>query len=103
MLFDKTLAEKLRTALAGQNARITEGWPATVDHSSSCHGNGTCADVNLTANKGDVQAVKKLYDTIKSAGLSPMYESSNCAPYTAVGVYCKSPKTMTSPSFHVKM
>ena len=61
---NSTLASKLRTALQGQNARITEGWPATVNHSSSCHGNGTCADVNLTANKGDVQEVKKLYDAI---------------------------------------
>lgn len=100
---NRTLAAKLRTALSGQQARITEGWPATVNHSSSCHGNGTCADVNLTVNKGDVQAVKKLYDALKGAGLSPVYESKNCSRYTAAGVYCKSYSTMTYPSFHVNM
>jgi hypothetical protein len=100
---NKDLAEKLRTALRGQNARITEGWPPTVNHASVCHTNGTCADVNLTQDKGDVQAVKKLYDAIKAAGLNPVYESSNCAVYTSAGVYCKYYPTMTSPAFHVNM
>ena len=102
---NKTLAEKLRTALSGQNARITEGWPATVNHSSSCHGNGTCADVNLTLNKGNVQEVKNLYEAIRNTGLKPMYEDTpaGCQKYTAAGVYCKSYPTMTSPSFHVSM
>jgi hypothetical protein len=100
---NKDLAAKLRKALSGQNARITEGWPATTNHSSSCHGNGTCADVNLISNKGNVQDVKKLYDALKSAGLSPLYEDTadGCIKYTAVGVYCKPYPTMTAPSFHV--
>ena len=99
----KPLAEKLRTALQGQNAWITEGWPVTVKHSSSCHGNGTCADVNLKTNKGDVQAVKKLYDAIVSAGLKPVYEdtAAGCVKYNAAGVYCRPYPTMTAPSFHV--
>ena len=99
----KPLAEKLRTALQGQNAWITEGWPVTVNHSSSCHGNGTCADVNLKTNKGDVQAVKKLYDAIVSAGLKPVYEdtAAGCVKYNAAGVYCRPYPTMTAPSFHV--
>jgi len=98
-----TLATKLRTALNGRNARITEGFPPTVKHISKCHNNGTCADVNLTVNKGDPKEVKKLQDALKSAGLNPVYESNNCNPYTAVGVYCKNYSTMTSPSFHVNM
>jgi hypothetical protein len=100
---NKELAVKLRTALQGQNAWITEGWPATVNHSSSCHGNGTCADVNLKANKGNIQEVKKIYDAIKAAGLSPVYEdtTSGCVKYTQAGVYCKAYPTMTAPSFHV--
>ncbi len=102
---NKNLASKLRTALQGNNARITEGWPATVNHSSSCHGNGTCADVNLTVNKGNVQDVKKLYDSIRAAGLNPVYEdtAAGCAKYTAAGVYCHPYPTMTYPSFHVNM
>ncbi|MDD5397174.1 MAG: hypothetical protein PHW24_03895 [Candidatus Moranbacteria bacterium] len=102
---NKTLAGKLRTALNGQNARITEGWPATTDHSSSCHGNGTCADVNLTVNKGAVSDVKKLYDAIKATGLKPVYEdtAAGCAKYTTAGVYCHPYPTMTAPSFHVNM
>ncbi|NTW26706.1 MAG: hypothetical protein HGA36_00020 [Candidatus Moranbacteria bacterium] len=102
---NKVLAGKLRTALVGKNARITEGWPATVNHSSSCHGNGTCADVNLTENKGNVQEVKKLYDAMKAAGLKPIYEDTalNCVKYTAVDVYCHPYATMTYPSFHVSM
>ena len=102
---NRDLASKLRIALQGQSARITEGWPATANHSSSCHGNGTCADVNLTVNKGDVTAVKNLYDRIKNAGLKPVYEdtAAGCAKYTSAGVYCKTYPTMTYPSFHVNM
>jgi hypothetical protein len=97
-----SLAQKLRTALSGQNARITEGWPPTVNHASSCHKNGLCADVNLTTNKGDVNSVKSLYNALTSAGLGSLtYESNNCAPYTAVGVPCHYYATMTYPSFHV--
>ncbi|GEM_PF-1009135 len=83
--------------------RITESYPPTVTHLSSCHKNGTCADLNNSGGATDPATIKGYYDAFKAAGLNVLYESNNCAPYTAVGVTnCKSYPTMTNASsFHV--
>jgi len=101
---NSSLADKLNNAnLSSVGAQVSETWPPTVNHSSSCHTNGTCADVrciNGCANES-VSNVKKIYQALLSAGLSPTFESSNCAPYSSAGIKCINPSTMTSPSFHV--
>lgn len=83
--------------------RITESWPPTVYHSSSCHTNGTCADINNSGGPTDPATIKLYYDAFTAAGLNVLYENSgNCAPYRAIGVRCSSPNTMTNgSSFHV--
>ncbi|KKR21829.1 MAG: hypothetical protein UT50_C0003G0010 [Candidatus Moranbacteria bacterium GW2011_GWA2_39_41] len=97
------LIAKLKTVNSSASWRITEPWPPTVNHASSCHTNGTCADVNLIAGSGaNINDVKILSDALKAAGFSSYtYESNNCAPFTAKGIPCKTYATMTSASFHV--
>jgi hypothetical protein len=84
--------------------RITESWPPTVTHLSSCHQNGTCADLNNSGGATDPTTIKKYYDAFRAAGLNVLYESNNCAPYRTAGVTnCKTYPTMTnSSSFHVQ-
>lgn len=105
---NSTLASKLQVALKGQSARITESWPPTVIHQSTCHLNGTCADVNLTTPDKDnpsPQQVASLLKAMTDAGLHPIYENKNCAPYIKAGItVCHTYSTMnTLSSFHVNM
>ncbi len=83
--------------------RITESWPPTVNHLSGCHTNGTCADLNNSGGGTDPETIKTYYDAFRAAGLTVLYENSkDCAPYTAVGINCKSYSTQTNlSSFHV--
>lgn len=83
--------------------RITESWPPTVYHSSSCHTNGTCADINNSGGPTDPATIKRYYDAFTAAGLNVLYENGgNCTPYRALGIRCSSPRTMTNgSSFHV--
>lgn len=81
---------------------ITESYPPAVYHSSWCHYNGTCIDMNTSPQTTDVQTTLKLYNAFKDAGLNVLYESNNCAPYTAVGINCGQYATQTSAfSFHI--
>ena len=101
-----TLSGNLVTKLMAVNSsvpwRITEAYPPTVPHRSSCHNNGTCADINLLGGANDPPSVKALSDALIAAGFTSFtYESGNCAPYTAVGVKCSVEPTMTASSFHV--
>ncbi len=104
---NKALATKLQTALAGQNAQITEGYPAEEGlHISKCHYNGTCADVNLLSQSTEPDDVKKLYDSLKAAGLKAQYEvrgedASLCQRYIEVSVPCKPWPHATAGHFHV--
>lgn len=84
--------------------RITESWPPTVNHLSTCHQNGTCADLNNSGGPTDPATILKYYTAFQSAGLNVLYESKSCAPYIAAGVTnCKSYPTMTNESsFHVQ-
>jgi hypothetical protein len=97
------LLARLQTVSQSTAWRITEPWPPTVFHSSSCHANGTCADINLMPGVPVNPAnVKALSDALKAAGLTSFtYESNDCGPIRAVGVTCNYYPTMTSPSFHV--
>ena len=84
--------------------RITESWPPTVAHLSTCHQNGTCADLNNTGGSTQPEVIKILYDAFQAAGLNVTYESKDCAPYIAVGVTnCATYSLMTTESsYHVK-
>lgn len=100
------LATKLQNAnLSSVGLQVSEAWPPTVTHSSACHANGTCADVRcMSGCRNETPAsIKIKYDAMKNAGLNVLFEttSGNCGPYTALGINCSSPSTMTNPSFHV--
>lgn len=86
--------------------RITESWPPTVSHISACHKNGTCADLNNSGGSTSPATIKYYYDAFIAAGLDVTYESTDCAPYVAVGIPagdCGTFSTMTNhSSFHVK-
>lgn len=99
-----TLLSKIKNVSGVSGWRITESWPPTVYHSSLCHRDGTCADLNNSGGLTDPATIKKYYDAFKAAGLDVLYESKNCPPYIAVGVAnCKTYSTMTNDSsFHVK-
>ncbi|NTW30580.1 MAG: hypothetical protein HGA33_04830 [Candidatus Moranbacteria bacterium] len=105
-MLSSTLAGKLNAAnLDSVNAEVSEAWPPTVIHSEPCHANGTCADVRCKSGcaNASVASIKAIYDALKNAGLNPVFESyaANCPTYTAAGITCISPSTMTAPSFHV--
>jgi len=99
-----TLLSKIQNVQGVSGWRITESWPPTVAHVSTCHQNGTCADLNNSGGSTDPTTIKKYYDAFKAAGLNVLYESKDCAPYKAVGITnCASYSTMTNySSFHVK-
>lgn len=102
-----TLASKLSSALSGLNAQITQAYPPLPNTSySSCHQNGTCADVNLLSKSTNPADVKIYYDSMVKNGLSPAYElpmTSSCDQYTNAGIKCINEPTNTAPSFHVNM
>ncbi len=100
---NSTLLGKIKNIRGVSGWRITESWPPTVNHLSSCHQNGTCADLNNSGGATDSATIKKYYDAFQSAGLDVLYESKDCASYTPVGIKCKSYPTMTNgSSFHVQ-
>ena len=88
----RSLADNLKTLKASSSSpwRVTEGWPPTVRHASSCHYNGTCVDINFYSNgrsdhgPADSADVKDFEDfkikveafiaDAKNAGLCAVYE-----------------------------
>lgn len=103
---NSALVDKLNKAnLASVDAEVSEAWPPSVFHKSLCHQDGTCADVRCKKgckNEGFAN-VRKIYDALRNAGLNPIFESYNCAPYSSIGIKCAPYSTMTSPSFHVNL
>lgn len=103
---NSTLLSKIKNVSGVTGWRITESWPPTVSHSSACHKNGTCADLNNTGGPTDPATIKIYYDAFKAVGLDVTYESTDCAPYVAGGIPvgdCGTFPTMTNhSSFHVK-
>lgn len=100
---NSTLASGLKNInLESLGAQVSEAWPPSVHHSSSCHADGTCADVRFTGSYS-VEIVTKIFNAIKSAGLSPVFEyTGDCAPYIKAGINCKKYDTQTSSaSIHV--
>ncbi len=68
---------------AGVNWRITEAWPPTSKHVSTCHYNGTCIDANLSSHVSTEDGSVQSFDTkgivtfirnAESAGLRPVFE-----------------------------
>lgn len=83
---------------------ITEAWPPTVNHSSSCHSNGGCADINFKNGVTDPASVKTLYMAILGANLNAVYETfGDCTPYRSIGIPCSRFSTTTGSHFHVKI
>ncbi|NCT02230.1 hypothetical protein GW766_03210 [Candidatus Parcubacteria bacterium] len=101
---DTSLLSKIKNISGVTGWRITESWPPTVSHLSTCHKDGTCADLNNSGGPTDPATIKKYYDAFKAAGLNVLYESKDCAPYIQAGVTnCATYSTMTNlSSFHVK-
>lgn len=100
---ETNLLNKIKTITGVTGWRITESWPPTVKHLSSCHQNGTCADLNNSGGDTSQGTIKAYYDAFRAAGLNVLYESKDCSIYIANGVTnCKSYPTMTNgSSFHV--
>ncbi len=75
----------------GISLRITEAWPPTVFHQSSCHMDGTCVDMNFVDPDTnappatyDPVKVREVYDDLVKAGLHPLWEvpdASLCSKY----------------------
>lgn len=103
---NSTLASKIQSAnLESSGMQVSEAWPPTVPHSNPCHSIGTCADIRcMDQCISETPAnIKIKYEALRNAGLNVLFEttSGNCGPYTALGINCSSPSTMTNPSFHV--
>ena len=95
---------KLKNVHSTQSWRVTEAWPPVIIHSSECHHNGTCADINFqdTGNNGSIAAVKALYSAITAAGFNVLYETKDdCIPYRNAGVPCFATPKMNGSHFHV--
>ena len=107
---NEELANNLKQAFdsAKLSARVTEGYPPTVDHSSACHSEGTCADVNLSNQSTDVNDVINLYQSMVNSGLNPVYEINendskhSCDDYPPE-IECITTTNATAPHFHVEM
>ncbi len=75
---------------------ITEAYPPTVTHSNQCHKKGTCVDAGFRGSTAYSAAnVAAFANAAKSAGLRPVFETSNCelrnaAREAGVTAYCKS-------------
>ncbi len=97
------LLRKIQSVSGVSGWRITESWPPTANHKSTCHQTGQCADLNNSGGATDPTTIKKYYDAFKAAGLNVLYESKDCTPYLAVGVdKCGTYSSMTNgSSFHV--
>ena len=57
---------------------VTEAYPPTVAHISSCHDNGTCVDVALSNKSASCDQVQNFLNAISAAGFSMANEYYNC-------------------------
>ena len=100
---NKSLLDKLNAIRSPHTLQVNESWPPTVPHDSSCHSNGTCADIDLQSNTTSVPIISSTYAAIKAAGLDVVYETfDSCDAYKAAGVNCKRFNTTTGAHFHVQ-
>jgi len=76
---NSALAGKLLTAwnASGGGWIVTEAYPPSSEHQSTCHYNGMCADVALTSDKS-CEAVKKLITDLENSGLTVLNEYTGC-------------------------
>jgi len=60
--------------------RITEAYPPTGSHESTCHYNGMCVDIGLDppTDPTDCRQVEKLITVLKGAGLNVLNEFIKC-------------------------
>ena len=75
--------------------RMTEGYPPTVDHMSSCHFDGTCVDIGLTGN-ATAASVNAFINAARAAGLNVVNEYP-------VGANSQSFETTTGGHLHVHL
>jgi len=57
--------------------RVTEAYPPSSDHNSTCHYNGACVDVALTASQSCAD-VTKFISIMQNAGLKVLNEYTGC-------------------------
>lgn len=64
--------------------RITEAYPPSSSHKSSCHYNGKCVDIGINppTDPTDCGQVEKLIGILKSAGLNVLNEYVKCKGVT---------------------
>lgn len=82
-LVNKDLKVKLLAALNADSSlewRVTEAYPPTVKHNSTCHYNGTCVDIALTnpGSKINCVEVDKLISTLRNNDLVVFNEYISC-------------------------
>lgn len=84
-----------KTSASGIQWRMTEGYPPTVNHNSSCHFDGTCVDIGLTGGASAKQ-VDAFINEAKAAGLNVVNEYS-------VGANPQHFDTTTGGHLHVRL
>lgn len=85
--------------------RITEAWPPTYAHKSSCHTKGLCADINLDDQGVQPERIKTLAEKLVAGGLTSFqYECTEspscCSNYDAV-TRCTYNSAASGNHFHV--
>ena len=63
--------------------RVTEAWPPSRTHASSCHSDGTCVDVNFINRNNDAttENIRAFIDAARRSGLDAVYETSDSSVY----------------------
>lgn len=66
--------QRVTAELQGKNIpwHVTEGYPPKVEHTSTCHADGTCFDANTRG--GGVAGLNAFFEAARSAGLDATYE-----------------------------
>lgn len=85
--------------------QVTEAWPPTYDHKSTCHTNGLCADINFSDRSDDPDKVKILAEKLIAEGLTSFqYEcksSAVCCSKYDEKTNCKYNPDANGNHFHV--
>ncbi len=94
-------ASNFHNNFPAESIAITEAYPPASQHQSTCHKNGTCADIALRPQneQPDCSILTALLTDLSNAGLSPINEYFN-APSPCTG---KKFEYTTAGNIHVNM
>ena len=95
---DVLVAQKLLTLRGAKtNWLLSEGFPPTVTHANSCHGNGSCVDIVLSPRPSDsliIDELNSLCAAARSAGFTIINEYSSLASSWPAGpTNCPAPRS----------